>query len=177
MDGLSLFITLYRYLLVISLWPLGFSALITLLYKLIGMSHSSNLTKLSYGELISVFWGTSTLGTASGLLIGLSRNPAVGAVMPAVLSILSGFVAYMFGKDSVDRALIALSVGCLTMSLMFGGIFGAVSREAYQQFQVGEQHFQNCAYIELHVNEFRRALGLEALTSGLPCRVSDTGSP
>src|SRR5687767_11101854 len=57
------------------------------------------------------------LGFISGYLTGISRSPAVGNVIPAILTLVGGFNIYVFGKELKHRAIIGYSV--IVFSLLF----------------------------------------------------------
>lgn len=73
----------------------------------------------------------STLGLVTGELAGFSEEPVLGAVLPAVLSLVGGLAIYMVGRGEVKegRAIIALCVLGLAGSLLIGTHSGVVLKE------------------------------------------------
>lgn len=75
------------------------------------------------------------IGIAVGLLTGLSRESVVGAVVPALLTFLSGFAVYEFGKSSYQelRPVLPIALVCLILGTICAAVFGASERNSYNQ--------------------------------------------
>src|SRR5262249_1936827 len=76
----------------------------------------------------------SLLGFVTGDLLANSREAAVGAVLPAVLTLLGGVVAYTIGSKGLQTASVTVSAGilvCFTLSLLVGSVFGTRLRVEY----------------------------------------------
>src|SRR5690242_10409183 len=108
-----------------------------LTYLLSPFSWYSLLSQLVFGLMISAFvalplvvrrkkwdairdplaisFAMSMLGLVTGFLTGLSRAPAVGAVLPAMLTLIGGLVLLFVGRetDATRRRLVALSTAVL----------------------------------------------------------------
>jgi hypothetical protein len=67
----------------------------------------------------------------TGFLTGLSRAPALGAVLPAVLSVLAGFLVVIVSRESVSRVRVTamVCVISLVVNLLLGTLWGSLSRE------------------------------------------------
>jgi len=67
--------------------------------------------------------GFSFIGMTLGLLTGLSVNPVVHAVIPALLTFLTGITAYLFIKkdfDPANRRMAVTSLVFITLFLVYG---------------------------------------------------------
>jgi hypothetical protein len=72
---------------------------------------------------------TAFIGYVAGYLTAISRSPAVGSVVPAVLALLGGLNIYFFGVDSKNRALVGYSIFVFSLVFFYGIWAGAVDRE------------------------------------------------
>lgn len=110
------------------------------------------------------------LGLVAGYLTGYSRQPAVGAVLPAVLSLIGGLAVFLVGKDKTSRSVVSLSIFAFSISLVLGVSWGAVMRTTAEEYKKSETYLKQRAYIEKQVRDFRRAynLPLEELQSKEP---------
>lgn len=77
----------------------------------------------------------SLLGLVTGLLAGFSREAAMGAVLPAVLSLVGALAIYLVGVEKADQALVGVCVIALSLDLLVGSIWGAVLRDEYEREQ------------------------------------------
>ncbi len=79
------------------------------------------------------FWVVTAfamLGYVTGTLTGFSRGPAVGAVMPAVLTLAGGLAMLLVGKENSPRVLISASLIAFSFTFLVGTMWGAILREA-----------------------------------------------
>lgn len=111
-------------------------------------------------ELVFVLAAFSMLGLVTGYLTGFSRSPAVGAVLPAVLSLVAGMAVFLMGKDAASRMIVALSVLIFSISLVIGTGWGATMRETAEDYATSEAVLKQRALIEVEIRDFREALGL-----------------
>lgn len=98
------------------------------------------------GILIGVAFGFSIIGASIGLMMGSSREPAVAAILPGLLTLLTGAVAFLMPKE-VLRAMDAIGIRgqsasrlpyvavmvaicCMAGAMVFSANFGASVREA-----------------------------------------------
>lgn len=140
-----------------ALWPLPLTVLV--------------LTALFFGivrpkegkrDLVLLLAAFSMLGLVAGYLTGFSRSPAVGAVLPAVLSLVAGLAVFLMGKDAASRVIVSLSVLIFSTSLVIGTSWGAVMRQTAEDYATSEPILKQRALVEAEVKEFREALGLPA---------------
>jgi hypothetical protein len=75
---------------------------------------------------LPIVYALSLLGMATGQITGLSRESAVGAVMPAVLTLLGGVMIYLIGlKGERLQTTVVMAVIGLTANLVIGTFWGA----------------------------------------------------
>ena len=84
------------------------------------------LTRKDFRLLLLVLLAFSLLGFVTGQIMGQSREPAVMAVLPAVLTLLGGIVIYLVGAKGIQtQAIVASMVTCFAIALLTGVHFGA----------------------------------------------------
>ena len=126
-------------------------------------------------EYFLVFLSFSMLGIVTGYLTGFSREPAVGAVLPAVLSLMGGLLVFMVGKDASNRKILCSSMFLFSLMLLIGSGWGSVMRDkavyfletraaAAEALKKSELYLKQQAFIESQVNEFRKNLDLPPLS-------------
>src|SRR5277367_5950134 len=78
--------------------------------------------KLSATETIAVLVALSFIGIITGYLTGLSRTPVVGAVLPAVLTVIGGLVLFIVTREAAPefRTLTATCTIALMLNLLLG---------------------------------------------------------
>jgi hypothetical protein len=83
------------------------------------------LTRKDFRLLLFVLLAFSLLGFVTGQIMGQSREPAVMAVLPAVLTLLGGIVIYLVGAKGIQtQAIVASMVCCFAIALLIGVHFG-----------------------------------------------------
>ena len=102
------------------------------------------------------------IGVVAGFLTGVSRVPAVAALIPGLLTFLGGFCVYLFasGRKTVDIATSAVSIVCFGAMLTFGAITGSLERELYEIRQSSAEKRIRDVDIEFQVRQYRKGLGL-----------------
>lgn len=90
----------------------------------------------------------SGLGAMVGIAMGASRLGVVGSILPALLTLISGYLVYLFTADRiiVNRRILPYCLMALIVSASFGSFYGAAIR--------GQQE-QNARDWEKHMIEFR----------------------
>lgn len=112
-----------------SLWPLPVTAAV-LAFLGIVLARGEDRSR----ELWLALAAFSMLGIVTGYMTGLSRSPAVSAVLPSVLSLLSGGILFMLGKDNAKRAQVSLAVLLFSLALVTGATWGAVNRKVAEEY-------------------------------------------
>ena len=107
-----------------AIWPVPLTAL---LIALILMGCTS-LVEKRQGWFVA-FYAFSMLGLVTGTLAGFSRESILGAVLPAVLSLVGGLAIYLIGKENGNRILVSMCVLALSFCLFLGSTWGAILRQ------------------------------------------------
>jgi hypothetical protein len=75
--------------------------------------------------LTSVSVPVGVIAFASGYLTSVSRSPAVGTVLPAVLALFGGLNVYIFGSESKYKGVTGYCVCLFAVMLLYGTQYGA----------------------------------------------------
>ncbi len=97
----------------------------------------------------------------------------MGAVLPAVLSLVGGLAIYLVGAEKADQALVGTCVIALSLDLLIGSIWGAVLRDDFEHEAKSASARKAEALVEVEVREFRKDLGLPE-SSSCPSVKNDT---
>jgi hypothetical protein len=95
------------------------------------------------------------IGYSVGFLTGISRSPAVGTVIPAVLAIIGGLSVYAFGSDNKYKFVVGYSVSLLVVSLFYGVENGSSERESSR-----ENRLINNFQLEHRLRKYRKSADL-----------------
>jgi hypothetical protein len=110
--------------------------------------------------LLAVF-AFSMLGFVTGELLGDSRDSAVGAVVPAVLTLFGSVAAYIISSRGVrSQTAVSASVICFVFCFLIGSLFGIQLRNDY------EDYLQDPTYLgarEVALERNRAAVEVERL--------------
>ncbi|MGM4887043.1 hypothetical protein AB7813_29625 [Tardiphaga sp. 20_F10_N6_6] len=114
--------------------PLIFGALAGALFAFVFSLQNSLLpysTKLRANLPVGIGFALpiSLVAFVAGYLTGVSRSPAVGTIIPAVLTLVGGLNIYLFGIDVKNRSLVGFSVFLFTLFLFYGVQAGSYHRE------------------------------------------------
>ena len=149
-----------------SIWPIILTAVLLAL----GVSLFANKEKRK--EVFLVMLTFSMMGMVTGYLTGLSSEPAVGAVVPALLSLMGGLLLIIASKseknskEEIKTRLFIISIGVFIFSLTFllGTHWGGTTREIgklkLEEYSKGEAYLRWHSCVEFKVNEYRKNLGL-----------------
>jgi len=141
-----------------SIWPLPLTAiLVSLLLFFAAKKHEDKK------GLLFVLLAFSMLGLVTGYLTGFSRESAVGAVLPSVLSLFGGLAIFLIGKNQDSRIITSLAVFSFAICLVLGTSWGSIMRQTWEENKYSKEYLQKQALIEVEVNEFRESLGLKPI--------------
>ncbi|MDH2380662.1 hypothetical protein [Bradyrhizobium sp. CER78] len=101
------------------------------------------------------------VGYSVGFLTGISRSPAIGNLLPAVLALIGGLSVYVFGTDTTYKSLVGYCVSLLVVSLFYGTETGSFQREVHREDRL------------MAVFELERRLKLYRAHRDLPEKASD----
>ena len=94
-------------------------------------SHPFKWATIGMDELLLVV-AFSCLGLTIGLMIGLSQSPVVHVAIPAMLTFYSGFLTYLFTKESFvntkAKKAILFSVIAISVFLIYGIEIGSTEK-------------------------------------------------
>jgi hypothetical protein len=79
----------------------------------------------------------------SGIFVGASQTPVIGTVLPAVLTFITGLLAYLFSKENlVDwRPVIPNCIVALLLTVLFGAFMGSQIRLDYEETEKGYERW------------------------------------
>ena len=99
----------------------------------------------------AVLLAMSLLGMVTGFLTGVSRALVIGTVLPAVLSLIAGLLLVLVGREanSDERRLIGTCCTALTLNLLMGTLWGAVSRENPRSMVINAENEENASASQL----------------------------
>ena len=160
-----------------AIWPIILTAV------LLAWGASLFVDKEKRKEVFLVMLTFSMMGIVTGYLTGLSSEPAVGAVVPALLSLMGGLLLMIASKseknskEEIKTRLFIISIGVFIFSLTFllGAHWGGTTRaigmfklEEYSKREKSklEEYIKSEEYliwhscVEFKVNEYRKSLGL-----------------
>lgn len=127
----------------------------------------ARLAKLKVGDTLLLGLSFGSIGIAAGLMVGLSRDSVVGAVLPALLTFISTFAVYQFGKDAYQkwRPILPVAILCLVIGTLCAAAFGASERNSfvehnrrYDEWRIQYEKLE----IPLRVRVLEKELGLPA---------------
>jgi hypothetical protein len=147
-----------------SLWPVFLlSALLA------GVGAALFGIKGSRKSLLLLLAAFGILGGTTGYLTGISRAPVVGAVIPALLTLVGGLALFEVSRNKDQQTIIALVIAVLASVLLVATQWGADDRvhadaahQAHTERDL-ERHLSHLAVIEQRVNEIRKLQGLPPL--------------
>ena len=149
-----------------ALWPPPLCAVVVtaLLFPALPADKNRN------SGIASVF-ALALLGVVTGMMTGMSRDPAVGTVLPAVLSLVAGLSLYLLGVQPANTRHIAACVIALALCLLIGSFWGSELRqiavdeeeaavEARDAFRSSAEARVHDADVELFIRQYRARIGL-----------------
>ena len=86
----------------------------------------TRLTRKNFAALFLPILAFTLLGFVTGQIMGESRESAVSAVLPAVMTLLGGVFIYLIGSKGMQTQIIVSSmVFCFVLALLTGTLYGA----------------------------------------------------
>jgi hypothetical protein len=100
------------------------------------------------------------VGMVAGFLTGASRQPAVQALVPAVLTLVGIIFVYLIGRSRVQAPAAGFAVSVFALALLAGTAVGVTARVRDQELTTSIQVLKAKSDRELVVRLYREALGL-----------------
>ena len=69
----------------------------------------------SHVQIAVLLFGVAILGATAGFAGGMSRDGAVGVIIPGALTLVGGVAIYLFGADTTKGAAVSLTAGCFAL--------------------------------------------------------------
>ena len=142
----------------VSSWPL-FAVAVGLAVLVGGFISWKAENSGRFVETLIVLLAFSVLGIVAGNLTGLSRDPAVGTVVPAILTLVGSVLAYLLGtKNAGKQMLVSGGIICLATTLLVGTYWGARARILFEADLKAYSGSAASVAIEAEDNSYRVAL-------------------
>ena len=120
----------------IDLYPIPLMAGLTSILLAYLLSRKSD----RFWQAFSIIFAVSLLGITAGQIMGQSREPAVSAVMPAILSMIAGILVYIVSSKTVQQQmLVSFIIIGFTVNLLVGTFWGAQVRYRFEKMQNSEE--------------------------------------
>jgi FtsH-binding integral membrane protein len=83
----------------------------------------------------------SLLGGVIGIFVGMSQTPVIGTVLPALLAFITGFLTYLFSKETLKewRSIIPVCIISLLITSLFGSFMASQVR---LDFELNTREYQ-----------------------------------
>lgn len=104
------------------------------------------------------------VGMITGYMTGISREPAVAAVVPSALTLVGGLIAYMIAVNSRQKLAATVIVLNFSVTLLGGSFIGATKRVEQETNLNSFEHRKAQIEKEFRLNRIRKALGVEKRT-------------
>jgi len=133
-----------------TVWPLVLSPIIIAFFLLLFIPKE----KRAYFRMVLI--SISTLGMVSGFFMGLSREPAVSAIIPTILTILLGVSVVV--KVKTKPYMSSLLIYVYTLSLLFSALWGAHTRNNYEEHKNSFEYLQKQIFKENELKLYEQEL-------------------
>lgn len=145
-------------------------------YILTNLSYSPHAQRIiSRGLLAGVPIGYT--GIVAGFLTGLSRSPAVDALVPAILTFVGLTIVYIMGKGRARPIIVGFAVLLFSSNLLLGTLLGSAARTRYEEYLTSAVVQDSKVDQEFLVRRHCKGLGLISDVSK-PCTLgSDQEKP
>lgn len=85
-------------------------------------------------QVILVLAALSILGACAGVAGGLSREPAVGTIIPAIIGLMGGVSTYIFGTNTSRGLIASFAATSLSIALFVGFTIGSIHRSSSMEY-------------------------------------------
>lgn len=126
--------------------------------SLLGWTTPQLLVRISLASAAALPLGIT--GIIAGHLTGLSRAPAVAAVIPGVLTFIGGLGVYRISKKKQEAISVSLSIISFSFFLLLGSLDGADKR-ALAETRYQREMARQAVYNEFLQSRIRKSLGIQ----------------
>lgn len=88
-----------------------------------------------YVQVGVLLFGVAILGATAGFAGGMSRDGAVGAIIPGALTLVGGAALYLFGADRSKGTAVSLTAGCFALALFLAYSSSSQLRNVGDEFR------------------------------------------
>ena len=145
--------------------------------KVLKSSLSSDSARATQVAILVSCLPISALAIVAGFATGISRESAVGAVLPAVLTFLGGLSIYFTTQDIRKALAVGLAVVVFSVNLTTGAVLGSFAREAVNAQRTSIDALLEEVNKELVLRRYRSAIGLPPTIPGRPSTPASGRSP
>lgn len=106
----------------------------------------------------------AALGTLIGVFLGASRVGVVGAILPAIITLASGYLAYLFTRDTniINRHIVPACILAMIFCASGGAFYGASIRALDEEHErKWEKHMIEFKEIQVPLNKIMLQKELE----------------
>ena len=136
-------------------------AILAIVFKLSGRFVPwSRANKIAFGQATFFCIPFAVLGTTVGFVTGLSRETAVGDVLPAFLALVGGVSVYLVSKGGRSAIISAVAVVVLCVALSGGIGYGSRARVQGEEAAASPENQRALANRELNLMRYRESIGL-----------------
>jgi len=104
-------------------------------------------------------------GIIAGFLTGASREAAVDALVPAVLTLAGGVVVYLIGRGRIRGPVVGFVLMMFSLNVMLGVGLGSKAREKHEELSESLVALKAEANRELGIQQYRKSLNLPPLAA------------
>lgn len=119
---------------VIIFWIAAYVGVVVLVGWL--LSSRFDLDRTERFRVSAVLAATASLGVVMGFTSGMSRDPVVDAVAPALIGLVGGLSVYVFSLEKQGSIIVGIGVAVMILSLLVGIVWGATQRNFVEKRQI-----------------------------------------
>jgi len=116
-------------------------------------------------SLIRISWFSglpfAIVGIVAGYMTGLSRQAAVGALVPAALTLIGGVGVYLYGKSRKSALISTFTILNFTILLLFGVMLGAHERQMSEEQMKSIEYKKRMIEEEFLIERYKKGLGIK----------------
>jgi len=154
------------------------ATIVALVFWAVGLVHNwQPASKAALSQALFFSFPFAILGVTVGFVTSLSREAAVGDVLPAVLVFVGGICVYLVSKGGRAAIISAVAVVMLCVSFSAGIGYGSRARVENEQSALSLQTQIALANREANLKKYRKAIGLDDTSTTSKSVHSDSTPP